>query len=496
MIFRVAKQSLLHRKVSVMLTFLALLVSVSLLLSIEHIRKEAKSSFYRTVSGVDLIVGARTGQINLLLSSVFRVGANANSVSWESYKSIVANPQVEWAIPLSLGDSHKGFAVIGTTNAYFEHYRYGDKRQLSFQAGGRFTSNGVSDSSIDSSIDSAKNSAINSLNDSAKMSAISQHFDVVLGADAARQLNYKVGDEIIISHGVGKVSFSHHDDHPFTIVGILQFTGTPVDQGVHVGLNAIESIHTTVNPSVSKSTISRASLKKTHDAEHTDAEHEHEYEQEQEQEHKHEDSNNTAPHSAHNPLETPAKQDSNKHALAQPTQVSAFMLGLKSRIAVLQIQRQVNQSKLEPLSAILPGVALAELWRLVGAVENVLRIISAAVLVASLLGLSTMLLASLRERSAEIGVFRVMGAKPSFVFWLLQLEALCIALAASVFAVLSVTGVILFSNDWLLAEYGLSLSANILSSHTLLMIGVVLIATFVIALIPSIGAYRNARSLN
>lgn len=476
MIFRVAKQSLLHRKVSVMLTFLALLVSVSLLLSIEHIRKEAKSSFYRTVSGVDLIVGARTGQINLLLSSVFRVGANANSVSWESYQSIVANPQVEWSIPLSLGDSHKGFAVIGTTNAYFEHYRYGDKRQLSFQAGGRFTSSGESDSAIDSASDSKNNAD--------KMSAVSQHFDVVLGADAARQLNYKVGDEIIISHGVGKVSFSHHDDHPFTIVGILQFTGTPVDQGVHVGLNAIESIHTQGNQSLSKSSISRASLNKLQEPEHADVEHEHEY------------SDKAALQPAHTPLETLAKQDTNQHALAQPTQVSAFMLGLKSRIAVLQIQRQVNQSKLEPLSAIIPGVALGELWRLVGAVENVLRIISAAVLVASLLGLSTMLLASLRERRAEISVFRIMGAKPSFVFWLLQLEALSIALGASVFAVLLVTGLILLSNDWLLAEYGLSLSANILSVHTLWMIGVVLIATFVIALIPSIGAYRNARSLN
>ncbi len=476
MIFRVAKHSLLHRKVSVMLTFLALLVSVSLLLSIEHMRKEAKSSFYRTVSGVDLIVGARTGQINLLLSSVFRVGANANSVSWTSYQNIVANPLVAWSIPLALGDSHKGFAVIGTTNAYFEHYRFGDQRQLSFQAGGRFTDNQQSHSAIDSAVDTAK------------MSTVGQHFDVVIGADAAKQLNYKVGDEIIISHGVGKVSFSHHDDHPFTIVGILHYTGTPVDQAVHVGLNAIESIHTQVNPSLSKNTLTRASLKKPEQAGHNHAEHEHEHELSE--------IDNTASQGAKRTLETPPKQDSDKHALLQPTQVSAFMLGLKSRIAVLQIQRQVNQSNLEPLSAIIPGVALAELWRLVGAVENVLRIISAAVLVASLLGLSTMLLASLRERRAEISVFRIMGAKPSFVFWLVQFEALSIALGASVFAVLLVTGGILLGNDWLLTEYALSLSANILSVHTLSMIGIVLLATFIIALIPSIGAYRNARSLS
>ncbi|MFT6084985.1 MAG: putative ABC transport system permease protein [Glaciecola sp.] len=477
MIFSVAKQSLLHRKVSVFLTFLALLVSVSLLVSIEHTRKEAKNSFYRTVSSVDLIVGARTGQINLLLSSVFRVGANANSVSWESYQRIVSNPQVEWAVPLSLGDSHKGFAVIGTTNAYFEHYRYGEKRQLRFEVGERFT-----------------NAMVNKgVNNNEKTASVMNHFDVVLGADVAKQLNYKVGDQIIISHGVGKVSFSHHGDHPFTVVGILQLTGTPVDQGVHVGLNAIESIHVQPKRNLSKKTLSQNSLKKSKQAENNHDEHEHEHEHEKEQEYNHIADSDMQ--SALATLSSQVSLDLHEREIMQPTQVSAFMLGLKSRIAVLQVQRQINQDKLEPLSAIIPGVALGELWRLVGAIENVLRIISAAVLIASLLGLSTMLLASLRERNAEINVLRIMGAKPSFVFWLLQLEALSIASGACITAVLSVMGLIFVSNDWLLAEYGLSLSPNILSIHTLWVLVAVLVATFLIALIPSIGAYRNARTL-
>jgi putative ABC transport system permease protein len=482
MIFSVAKQSLLHRKVSVFLTFLALLVSVSLLVSIEHTRKEAKNSFYRTVSGVDLIVGARTGQINLLLSSVFRVGANANSVSWESYQRIVSNPQVEWAIPLSLGDSHKSFAVIGTTNAYFEHYRYGEKRQLRFEVGGRFT-----------------NAMVNKgVNNNEKTASVINHFDVVLGADVAKQLNYKVGDQIIISHGVGKVSFSHHADHPFTVVGILQLTGTPVDQGVHVGLNAIESIHVQPKRSLSKKTLSQNSLKKSKQAEnnHDEHEHEHEHEHETEQKQEHNHIADSDIQSALATLSSQVSHDLHERQIMQPTQVSAFMLGLKSRIAVLQVQRQINQDKLEPLSAIIPGVALGELWRLVGAIENVLRIISAAVLIASLLGLSTMLLASLRERNAEINVLRIMGAKPSFVFWLLQLEALSIALVACITAVVSVMGLIFVGNDWLLAEYGLSLSPNILSIHTLWVLVAVLVATFLIALIPSIGAYRNARTLS
>jgi putative ABC transport system permease protein len=471
MIFSVAKQSLLHRKMSVFLTFLALLVSVSLLVSIEHLRTEAKSSFYRTVSGVDLIVGARTGQINLLLSSVFRVGANANSVSWESYQRIVSNPQVEWAIPLSLGDSHKGFAVIGTTNAYFEHYRYGDNGQLRFAIGGRFT-NIVAKKAV---------------NKSEKAASLINHFDVVLGAVAARQLNYKVGDQITISHGVGKVSFSHHTDHPFTVVGILQFTGTPVDQAVHVGLKAIESIHVQPKRSLSKKPSYQHSLKKSKQTEDNHDEHEHE--------HEHEQIADSDIESAVANLSSQLSHDLHEQDNMLPTQVSAFMLGLKSRIAVLQVQRQVNQDKLEPLSAIIPGVALGELWGLVGAIENVLRIISAAVMIASLLGLSTMLLASLRERRAEINVLRIMGAKPSFVFWLLQLEALSIAVGACIIGVVFVTSLIFLSNDWLLAEYGLALSPNIFSIHILWVLVSVLVATFLIALIPSIDAYRNARML-
>jgi putative ABC transport system permease protein len=262
-------------------------------------------------------------------------------------------------------------------------------------------------------------------------------------------------------------------------VGILRFTGTPVDQGVHVGLNAIESIHVQPKGILSKKPLSQNTLKNSKQAEDNHDEHIADPDTE----------------STVATLSSQVSHDLYEHDNMLPTQVSALMLGLKSRIAVLQVQRQVNQDKLEPLSAIIPGVALGELWRLVGAIENVLRIISAAVMIASLLGLSTMLLASLRERKAEINVLRIMGAKPSFVFWLVQLEALSIALGACIIAVVSVVGLIFLSNDWLLAEYGLSLSPNILSIHILWVLVAVLVATFLIALIPSIGAYRNARTL-
>jgi len=108
MFFRLAYKSLLNRKGSAILTLMAMTVSVFVLIAVEHIRYQAKESFSNTVSGVDLIVGARTGSLNLLLYSVFRIGTPTNNISWSTYEKIASSKNVKWAIPIALGDSHKG----------------------------------------------------------------------------------------------------------------------------------------------------------------------------------------------------------------------------------------------------------------------------------------------------------------------------------------------------------------------------------------------------
>ena len=209
MFLKIAIKSLLNRKGSVIMSLLAISVAIFVLLGIEHIRQQARDSFASTVSGVDLIVGAKTGSLNLLLYSVFRVGAPTDNISWKAYKEIAEGKDVAWAIPLSLGDSHSGYRVLGTTPDYFEHFSFGNKRRLEFVEGEAFE--GV--------------------------------FDVVLGAEVARTLGYSLGDEITLAHGVVSTNFSLHENSPFTVVGILAPTGTPVDQTVHVQLQGIEAMH-------------------------------------------------------------------------------------------------------------------------------------------------------------------------------------------------------------------------------------------------------------
>jgi putative ABC transport system permease protein len=393
MFIRLAWRSLLNRRGSVALTFLAISVSVFVLLGIEHIRQQAKFSFNNTVSGVDLIVGARTGDINLLLYSAFRLGSATNNVTWESYQEISEKPKVAWTIPISLGDSHKGYRVMGTTIDYFKHFRYGQKKVLGFTHG----------------------------------EAFSKVFDVVLGAVVARKLNYQLNDKLVLAHGIASTSFSLHDETPFRVVGILKPTGTPVDYTLHVSLSGIEAIHSDL--------------------------------------------------ALHN---------------VTPKTITAFMVGLHSKMATFHMQREINNYRAEPLSAILPGVTLTQLWQMMTIMENTLILVSALVLLASLLGLSAMLLTSIRERQREIAIMRSLGAPPLFLFMLIQTEALLITLASSAFALLLLFVSLLCFKNFLADSFSLSISTYVLDKNILYLLLSIIISALVISLIPAISAYSTA----
>ena len=409
MYLRLACKSLLNRKGSVLLTLMAITVSVVVLLGIEHIRHQAKNNFSKTVSGVDLIVGAKTSNINLLLYSVFRIGNATNNIRWDSYKEIVSDPRVSWAIPISLGDSHRGYRVMGTTIEYFKHFSYGRQKKLDFLNGREFQ----------------------------------EVFDVVLGFEVAKKLGYSIGDKLVLAHGLANTSFSLHDDKPFQVVGILTPTGTPVDQTLHVSLQGIEAIHLDWKHGVKKTgnTMSEKSI---------------------------------------------------DNLDLTPKNITAFMVGLKSKITTFRVQRNINNYPQEPLLAILPGVALTELWQMMSVMENTLRLVSALVLIAALLGLSAMLLASMRERDREIAIMRTIGASPWFLFFLIEAEAILITVMASVLGTLTLFLSLTALEDYLISRFGLYISTNVFLESNLALIAIILISSVVIGAIPAIAAYSKA----
>jgi putative ABC transport system permease protein len=393
-------RSLANRRSSVLLTVLALSVGVVLVIGVEHLRAQARESFGRTVSGTDLIVGARTSQLNLLLYSVFRIGTAGTAVGWDSYELVSADPRVAWSIPLALGDSYRGYPVVGTTAAYFEHYRYGSQQALVLRAGRVFGADR----------------------------------DAVLGADVARTLGVGVGAELVLAHGLVSTAFSLHRDAPFTVVGVLTPTGTPVDRSVHVSLQALERMHA--------------------------------------REDGHHDHADTEPE--------------------RPGSLSAFLLGLHDRAAAFGLQRDINEYRGEALSAILPGVALAELWQGLGAVERLLGALSGLVMLATLLGLSALLLVSMRERGREIALYRALGAHASTILLLVLLEALLVTVFSIGLGVLAACLLLRAGRSWLSENWGLSIDLWPLNPSLVGFMLLILTAALLLSFIPAFAAYRHA----
>ncbi len=398
MLIKLATKSLLDRKSSVVLSCIAMTISIFVLLGVEHIRKESKESFSSTISGADLIVGARSGQLNLLLYSVFRLGSPVNNISWRSYQQIASDSNVDWTIPISLGDSHKGFRVLGTSDEYFKHFKYGKKQTLDFSKGNEFDA----------------------------------VYDVVIGAEVAASLNYQIGDPIVLSHGIGDNSFTVHDQHPFIISGILASTGTPVDQTVHVQLEGIEAIH----------------------------------------------------------------QDGDISGLTlQPESITAFIVGLKSRTATFRLQRKINEMESEPLMAILPGVALSELWRMMAMLESTLRLISSMVFVAAVLGLAAVMASSIRERKNEIYLLRIVGAPPSFLFLLFQIEALLISVTSILTGTTLLYLSLVIAQKQISTQLGLHLGINPITFASVIIAISIIATTMLVASLPAFQAYSHAKSV-
>lgn len=411
-VLRLALRSLANRRTTALLTISAIAISVTLLLGVEKMRTAAREGFANTVSGVDLIVGARSGQLNLLLYSVFRVGDATANVSWESYQKIARHPDVAWTIPLSLGDSHRGFRVLGTNGDYFRHYRFAGDRPLTFESGRAFD----------------------------------DLYDAVIGADVAQQLGYIVGQPIVIAHGLGNVSFANHEDKPFRIVGILARTGTPVDRTVHVSLEAITAIHLDWQSGMQAPPGARIGAEEARIAELT------------------------------------------------PTSITAFMVGMDMKVMTFTMQRAINEYRQEPLMAILPGVALTQLWNLVGIADTALMIVAAFVVLAGLLGMLTAILTSLNERRREMAILRSVGARPRHVFTLLVTEAGLLASLGVAVGVALTYGVLYAAKPILASRYGIFLQPTGLTGYDVALLGSIIAAALLMGAWPAWRAYRNTLS--
>jgi len=410
MIFKLGIKSLLNRKMTSMLCCLSIALSIALLLGVERIRSTAKDGFTNTISGVDLLVGSRGSPVSLLLYSVFHIGEPVSNIRYSSYEEIAKLRSVDWTVPISLGDAYKSFRVVGTNQNFFQHFKFRGDHKIQFAQGQAFS--GI--------------------------------FDIVIGAAVAKTLNHKVGDSIVLSHGIQEESLLHHEDSPFKIVGILKETSTPIDKAVYTSLEGMEAIHIGwENGMPSDEDIDKANLR---------------------------------------------KED------LKTTQITSFLLKAKSRIAILGLQRFLVNFEGEPIMGIIPAYTLLNLWETMSYLEKILFLVSSLVLLVGFFSIIIALYSSLNERRREMAILRSIGAAPRHIFSLLFLESFLLNLIGIIIGILTLYLVGYFFQDILATKFSVYMENSLLSLSEFRLLLIIFFVGTLIGMLPAIKAYRNSLS--
>ncbi|WP_299899387.1 FtsX-like permease family protein [uncultured Ruegeria sp.] len=489
--FNLCLKSLLNRRFIAALTVLSIALSVALIVGVERLRTEARAGFANSASGIDLIIAARGNDVQILMATVFGVGTTGAGITWDSYEMIEDLPQVSWTVPIMMGDNHRGYPVIGTSKHYFDRFRHSGGRHLTFSEGHSF-----------SSADGA-----------------------VIGAEVARVFEYGLGTAIVNAHGSGEVAFDVHDEAPFTVTGVLGHTGTAVDRMVFVSLEGFDALHEErtsegADPFVLVDAPEVAEEHEDHDTAHSQSEdhadsefadghvnhgeshgqvdHHAEYSDPDEHEEGHRDHDDRHAHGSGHEDEGQIVRTSGGHDHGghdhEPGAINAIFAGLEEKTAVLSIQRQLADHRDEALTAVLPNVALLQLWSITSTAETALRLMAGAVAVAGMIGMVVMLSASLDNRRREFAILRSVGATPAGVFSLILLEAVLLLSAGIVLGVIALSALTLVIDPILAANFGLRIGVDLPSFREVLLIALVFCSGLLASIIPALRVYRMTLS--
>ena len=401
--------SMRSRLVPIVLVIVALSASMALLLAVDRIQQATKNGFNQSLSGVDLVLGPGGSGLELVLYTVFHLGKPTNNITTETVSDITDDPMVEWAVPIALGDNHRGYRVISTTDEYFDRIKFGGDQPLVFAQGAPFSD----------------------LN------------ETVIGSEVAEALGYALDTSIFVTHGsqmIGKL----HDDFSFKITGILESTGTPIDRAVFVSLEGYELVH-----------LGWQNGSKTVSLQNLDI--------------------NAIP----------------KERL-YPKTVTAVYLGLTSKLSLFKFIRAVRDYPEEAISAVIPGVALAELWSIVGIVDSVFQLLNWLIIGISIVGMVTMIITGLDSRTRELTILRALGLSPPKLAGLVLLETIIISLTAVLSAIVLVWFLTVAAADLLNQWAGVRIELTWLAVDELSTIMIIVLAGVCASLIPAGMVYRRS----
>lgn len=359
--------------------------------------------------GVDLVLGAKGSPLQLILNSIYHVDYPTGNIPLEEAKKVASNPVVKMAVPLSMGDNYQGFRIIGTDSNFLSLY------QMEFSKG-RWAS---------------------------------KNFEAVIGAYVASEKKLGIGDRIVGAHGLSS-SGDLHDDHPYTVVGILRKSNTIGDNIVLTNLSSVWHMH-----------------------EHEDG-------------HAHDDV-------GHSQEREGKPDEGTAHRLIslgdQSRQITSMLIQYKNPAAIAMFPKMVNQHT--NMQAASPAIESARLFSIMGVGLDALQLLAIILMLMAVISVFIGLYNAFKDRKYELAVMRVMGGSGAQIFTMMIAEGTLITFLGVLPGIFLAHIAIYFISS---VGPGNVLSASYIDIGELWIMAIGVVIGFIASFIPAIRAYSSAIS--
>jgi putative ABC transport system permease protein len=434
--FTIIRRSMASRLFSTVTTIITVAVAAGLMLVLLSMRDAGRKAFERGSGNMHLLVSADSAALPAILNGIFYAEPPKRPITWEKYQQLASSFPWEYAVPVQMGDSYRGLPTLATTNDFFTAFKPDIDRAWSLREGRFFEKDEQGD------------------------------FQVVLGSNAARETGLKIGDAIALTHGAGssaaKGAGEHvHTDYPYTVVGILQPTGTPHDRAIITNLESAWIIH-------AHDRIERE--------EHADESH-------AEDDHSHDE---------HHVGRDDLTPDDRK--------ITGIYLRLLTRpgsdasAAMAQVFDQLRRDT--SITVAQPAQQINTLFRIVGNIDQIFLGLAGVVMVSSGIAVMLALYNSMEQRRRQIAVLRVLGCSRPRIFGLVLTESAMLgfigALAGVALCFLGVRIVAAMMKDRL----GLVIETDMPLRWTLVIVLATVLLAALAGVVPAVMAYRTSVARN
>jgi putative ABC transport system permease protein len=369
-LFNLSWKNIKIKPLSTLLSLVLFGLGVGIITILMLLNQQLQEKFEDNLAGIDMVVGAKGSPLQLILSSIYHVDYPTGNISLREAELLEKHPQfkhmIERTIPMGLGDSYKGFRVVGTEHSYAELYK----------------------------------------GEVATGKLWEKDLEVTLGAKVAQTLGLKVGDTFASSHGF--MDDEHqHDENPMKVVSILKKSNSVLDQLILTNINTIRLVHVKPEMEFDEDEFDEEDLVDTHENHDNEAEHHHDH-----SEHDHE---------AHDHEKTEQVIDKD-----DPMQgLTSVLVFFKTPMAHVMIPNFINQNT--KMQTAVPAFETNRLYEMMGVGTDALEVLAYVIIFISGLSVFISLFNSLKDRKYELALMRVMGGSRLKLFFLIVLEGLVIA---------------------------------------------------------------------